>query len=150
MHLKTDEFHLIQNYVVQNGLSIPDVQEDIIDHLCCIVEVKLGEGIDFERAFQLAQQTISKNDIQQIQKDTIYFLTIKNQLFMIKAIFITAYVSMALLVTGLFFAIFGYVLDLPDIIGFSFLLGSATIFCTGFLPTLFLHKYKRYIEQIKA
>ena len=150
MRLKTDELHRIQHYVVQNGLTIPDVQEDIVDHLCCIIEKKIGEDFDFERAFEAAQQLISKNDIQQIQKDTLYFLTIKKQLIMIKAIFITAYASAAFLVLGIFFVSFGYILNLPEIIGFAMLLASASIFCLGFLPVLFLHNYHKYVARIKA
>ena len=150
MYLKTDELHRIQEYVLQNGLTIPEVREDIVDHLCCIVEEKVKEGVDFESAFQTAQQLISETDIRKIQTDTLYFLTIKKQLIMIKAIFVTAYISATFFVMGLFFIRFGYVLELPEIIGFAMLLGSVVTFSMGFLPTLFLHKYKRYIEAIKA
>ena len=150
MHLIIEQLQIIQDYVIQNGLTIPEVQEDVVDHLCCMVEHKIGEGMDFENAFEIVQESISKNDIQQIQKDTIYFLTIKKQLIMIKAIFITAYISIAFFVSGLLFINFGYVLGLQDIIGFAMLLASLSFFCLGFLPALFLHKYRRYVEQVKA
>ena len=150
MYLNTEELHRIQHYVVQNGLTIPAVQEDVVDHLCCIVEKKIGEGIDFEKAFEAARQLISKSDLQQIQKDTYYFLTIKKRLIMIKAIFITAYASAIFLVSGILLVTFGYILKLPEIIGFSMLLASTSIFCLGFLPTLFLHKYRKYVERIEV
>lgn len=150
MHLRNDELERIQQYVVENGLNIPEVRDDVVDHLCCLVEDTLMEGGDFEAAFQAARQLIPQNDIQQIQNDTIYFLTIKKQLTMIKGIFITAYISAALLVFGLFFTFFGYVLELPDIIGFAMVLGSAATFALGFLPALLLHRYKGYIDGIKA
>ena len=150
MHLRTDELDQIQLYVDKSGLTIPEVRDDIVDHLCCIVENRIGEGNDFDTAFLAARGFISQNDIQQIQEDTIYFLTIKKQLIMIKGIFITAYISAALLVFGIFFIAFGYVLELPDIIGFSMLLGSAAIFTLGFLPTWFLQKYRNAVDGIKA
>ena len=150
MFLTFDQIHCIQHYVHQNGLTIQEVQEDIVDHLCCIVEEKLGEGIDFEKSFQAAQQIITQNDIKQIQNDTIYFLTIKKHVIMIKAMFITAYASLVFFVSGAFLFAFGDVLLLPDIIGFAMMLGSATIFSFGFLPIMFFLKYKRYVEGIKA
>jgi hypothetical protein len=150
MYLKPDELICIQQYVLQNGLTITEVQEDIVDHLCCTVEEKINEGIDFEEAFQAAQQLISKKEILQIQKDTIYYLTIKKQLIMIKAIFITAYASVAFLISGSLLIAFGDIIYLPQIIGFAMLLTSVSIFSLGFLPLLFLHKYKRYTEGLKA
>ena len=150
MHLTIDELGRIQQYVVQNGLTIPEVQDDVIDHLCCLVEEKAAEGMDFETAFQLAQQLIPQDDIQQIQEDTIYYLTIKNHLTMIKALFITAYVSAVLLLLGIFFSVFGHELQLPGIVGFAMVLGGASVFCFGFLPMLFYQRYKRYTEQIRA
>lgn len=150
MHLKTDELYRIQQYVVQNGLTIPEVQDDVIDHLCCLVEEKAREGIDFETAFQAAQELIPQDDVHQIQKDTIYYLTIKNRLVMIKTLFITAYASAVLLVLGIFLAVFGHEIGLPGIVSFATIWTGAAIFCFGFLPVLFYQKYKQYTEQIKA
>lgn len=150
MYLTTDQLDRIQQYVVQNGLTIPEVQEDVIDHLCCLVEKKAGEGLDFENAFQLARELIPQDDIQQLQKDTIYYLTIKNRLLMIKALFITAYVSAVFLVLGIFFFIFGPELHLPGILGFVMVLTGATTLCFGFLPILFYQRYQKYTESIKA
>ena len=52
MHLNIEQLQIIQQYVANSGLDIPEVQEDVIDHLCCLVEIKMEEGFDFSEAFQ--------------------------------------------------------------------------------------------------
>ncbi len=44
----------IINRVAEDQLSNISLRDDLIDHLCCVVETKLEAGKDFEDAFDEA------------------------------------------------------------------------------------------------
>ena len=145
-----DRLQIIQQYVANSGLDIPEVQEDVIDHLCCLVEIKMEEGFDFSEAFQDAQQYLPENDIKDIQTDTIYFLTIKKSIIMIKTIFISGYLSVLFYILGVFLGRYGTGLGSGMMISFFLTLASVLTFCFVFLPALFMYGYKRFIGNVKA
>lgn len=152
MLLNFEQLQTIQEYVADSGLQILEVQEDVVDHLCCLVEEKMEKGFDFESALMDAQQYFSVNDLKAIQEDTIYYLTIKKRIIMIKTIFISGYLSVIFYVLGAVFANYGFAIldDSTGIVAFAFVWMSVTTFCFVFLPALFLFGYKRFINVVRS
>ena len=150
MLLNIEQIEIIQQYVIESGLDIPEVQEDVIDHICCLVEEKMEEGFDFNQAFQDAQQYLPANDIKDIQEDTIYFLTIKKRIIMIKTIFISGYLSVLFYVLGVFMQNYLVGLEYGMIAAFILTLTSVLTFCFVFLPALFMYGYKKFMGSIKV
>jgi len=152
MLLNIEQLQIIQQYVADSGLDILEVQEDVIDHLSCLIEDKMEQGVDFENAFTDAQQYFSTNDLKAIQEDTIYYLTIKKRIIMIKTIFISAYLSVIFYIVGVFIGQYGsaFLGYTSAYVAFAFVAMSMTTFCFVFLPALFLFGYRRFINIIKA
>ena len=44
MKLNIDQEKAIADFVDSYGLSIPTLRDDLLDHLCCVVESELGKG----------------------------------------------------------------------------------------------------------
>ncbi|MEM6804586.1 MAG: hypothetical protein AAGD28_28710 [Bacteroidota bacterium] len=155
MHnLKDYEIAHMRDYLIQHGLTYEDVRDDVLDHLCCEVEDLLKEGRAFEEAFEEAREDFSPEEIATIQSDTLYYLTIKRTLIMIKGIFISAYLALAFFAIGFGFNyFFGEALQDPYLGPFLaglFKFAGISIFSFAFLPLFFLYGYKRFTKQMLA
>ena len=150
MHLNIEQLQIIQQYVADSGLEILEVQEDVIDHICCLVEENMKAGFDFDQAFLDAKQYLPSDDIKIIQEDTVYFLTIKKNIIMIKTIFISGYFSVLFYVLGFFVGKYGGGFNTGMITSFVLVLASVLTFCFIFLPALFMFGYKKFIGNVKA
>ena len=153
MHnLKDYEIAHMRDYLIQHGLSYEEVQDDVLDHLCCEVEDLLKEGKAFEAAFEEAREDFSPEEIATIQSDTLYYLTIKRTRIMIKGIFISAYLALAIFALGFGFDFF-FREALGDPLTANLLAGlckfmGISIFSFGFLPLFFFYGYKRFMKQV--
>lgn len=152
--LTRSEIERVQAYLRTHGLTHEEVLEDVLDHIACELETLMESGLDFESAFSQAQELFSPEEVKNIQSDTLYFLTIKNTRIMIKGIFISAYLSVALFAIGIGFGFF-FEQALGDPLTGNLLAGlckfmGAAVFSFGFLPLFFLYGYKRFMKQIVA
>ncbi len=55
-----------------------DLQLNLLDHICCIIEQNLKEGDDFEDFYQKTVKQFCKHQLWEIEEETIILLTIKN------------------------------------------------------------------------
>jgi len=152
--LNASEIQRVHEYLESHGLSHEEVRDDVLDHICCELEEQIGEGLSFERAFEKVQQLFPPKEVNTIQSDTLYFLNIKSTLIMIKGIFISAYMSIAIFVMGFGLEYFFVNVVLDEMLAFM-LSGlckftGIAIFCFAFLPILSLYGYKRFMKQVIA
>lgn len=152
--LNASEIQRVHEYLESHGLSHEEVRDDVLDHICCELEEHMGEGLTFEHAFIKVQEIFPPEEVNTIQSDTLYYLTIKRTLIMIKGMFICAYLSVALFAIGLGFGFF-FGEALNDSITGNLLSGlckfmGASVFSFGFLPLFFLYGYKRFMKQVIA
>lgn len=155
MILQDQQINEIRNYLLANGLKIPLVLEDMQDHFCCIIEARLREGATFDAAFQEARTLMPPEDIREIQTDTIYFLTIKSKIMLVKGIFITAFLSVFSYVLGtILYKLLLLVSDgnpeLAGLLRFVLQILSLVIFAFGFLPLLFRFGYKEFVARLQG
>lgn len=150
MQLNSNQFQVIRQYVQESELQIHDIQEDVIDHLCCMTENIMSEGLSFEEAFSAAKNSFSESDLKSIQEDTIYYLTIQKSIIMIKTIFISGYLSVMLYVLSSFSVYFSFLTENIHFITFGMKATSVLIFCFVFLPALFLFGYRKSVDGVKA
>ncbi|MEO0585485.1 MAG: hypothetical protein AAF135_24950, partial [Bacteroidota bacterium] len=54
MRLTPDQEQIIENLVDAQGLKIRTLRDDLIDHLCCVVESELSKGQSFEQVLENA------------------------------------------------------------------------------------------------
>ncbi len=112
------------------------LQNDLLDHVCCIVENKLEESGDFERFYESIIKTFYKKELKEIEEETITLLNNKHYYAMKKIMIGSGIISAILLSIGI-------------ILKFLHMPGAAVGIVTGvtsfsliFLPLMFLLKLK--------
>jgi len=127
--------HII-NDIRARGVEMESLQNDLLDHVCCIIENKLEESGDFERFYESIIKTFYKKELKEIEEETITLLNNKHYYAMKKIMIGSGIISALLLSMGI-------------ILKFMHMPGAAVGIFTGvvtfsliFLPLMFLLKLK--------
>lgn len=72
--LTPEQIDRIELYVIQNKITIPSLRNDLIDHLCCEVEMRASHDEDFERSFEEAVRELAPDGLYQIEQQTEFLL----------------------------------------------------------------------------
>lgn len=134
--LKDQHIDYILNDISARGVTIEDLQYNLVDHICCIIENNLEENGDFENFYQQTVQSFFKKELKEIEDETISLIIFKHYYTMKKAMIISGTASAAIFSTGLIFKF----LHLPGA-SIALILGIATLSLV-FLPLLFILKMK--------
>lgn len=134
--LKDKHIDFILNDISARGVTIEDLQYNLLDHVCCIIENKLEENGDFEGFYFQVIQSFFKNDLKEIEDETISLIIFKNYYTMKKAMIISGTISTALLTMGLILKF----LHWPGA-SLGIVLGIGTLSFI-FLPLMFVLKIK--------
>lgn len=134
--LKDQHIDFILNDISARGVTIEDLQYNLLDHICCVIENNLEENGDFESFYSLTVQTFFKNNLKEIEDETISLIIFKHYYTMKKAMIISGTISTALLSMGLILKFMHW----PGA-SIGILLGIVTLSLV-FLPLMFLLKIK--------
>src|ERR1700748_1042404 len=135
-NLNEQQIEFILNDIRRNGVEMEDLQLNLLDHICCIIEQNLKESDVFEDFYQKTIQQFYKNKLSEIEEETITLLTIKNYYVMKKSMIISGTFSAAALLFGSFLKIMHW----PGA-NVMLLLGTCTLGFL-FLPLILLLKTK--------
>ncbi len=93
------ELEILSKEIDKQGLTYTQLQKELLDHLCCDIEAKMDEGIEFLNAFEKVRKQLEKNRIQKIQEETLLLI---NQKYMImkKFMYILGTIAPSLLIVG--------------------------------------------------
>ena len=75
--LSNTQEDIIYDLLVDNGVSYESLQIDLVDHICCMVEQKMDNGLDFSQSLTLSTQEFGLSNFAEIQEATLYLLTLK-------------------------------------------------------------------------
>src|ERR1043165_9729713 len=79
MYRITDEqIEFILNDIRRNGVETESLQLNILDHICCIIEQNLKESDGFEDFYHKTIRQFYKQNLREIEEETIKLLTFKN------------------------------------------------------------------------
>ncbi|PTM05303.1 MAG: hypothetical protein DA405_04180, partial [Bacteroidetes bacterium] len=127
---------IIENFVLAQGIKIPTLRDDLIDHLCCVVESELGKEKSFEQILDEAVKDLAPKGLQEIQHQTIFLLNSKRIIAMKKVLYFTGFIGSLALTAGVTFKLMHWPwANVLFIIGFLFLL-------LIFIPLLAIDRYK--------
>lgn len=130
------QIEYILNDIRRNGVEMEDLQLNLLDHICCIIEQELKEGDEFESFYQRTVRRFYKTELQEIEAEAILLLTYKNYYAMKKLMVYSGVFSAAAFIAGSFFKLMRW----P---GANMLLCLAIFaFALVFLPVLGLLKMK--------
>ncbi len=133
MELQAHNIEIIRLNIIERGVTMPDLQESLLDHICC--QLELSDSKDFDQALQKALDSFGISGLRQVQQATNYIIN-KNNIIMKKSMFILGYLAATLCSTGLLFKIQHWQ-------GASILLVlGIAILNFGFLPLWFYRRMK--------
>jgi hypothetical protein len=137
MALVKDEYvEFILKDISNRGVVINDLKENILDHICCIIEKEMPDDANFHVFYQEIIPRFFNNDLREIQKETEYLLDNKYISGLTKLLKISGVVSVLIL-------LFGICSKLNHLRGTGILLlVGVLVFSLVFLPTLILLKFK--------
>jgi hypothetical protein len=134
--LNEQQIDFILNDIKNRGVEMEDLQLNLLDHICCIIERELQPDGNFDQFYQQIIPRFFKKELKEIEEETILLLTFKNYYAMKKAMIRTGIVSATLLIFGSFFKLMHWPGAGPLIV-----LGIGS-FSIIFLPLMYLLKTK--------
>jgi hypothetical protein len=69
-HLTKEQTRLVQKEIIQRGVSHPDLETDLLDHICSAVEDHMATGDNFELALALVMSNFQQYELQKVQERT--------------------------------------------------------------------------------
>jgi len=73
VELTEAQVFFIEKKLSDLGLSHQPLQDELLDHACCMVEEKIQNGKTFEAATQMIFEIFGKNELKKLQEQTISF-----------------------------------------------------------------------------
>ncbi len=130
------QIDFILNDISARGIEMVSLQQDLLDHICCIIEHNLENDGDFENFYLDTISSFYKHDLKEIEEETINLQTFKNYYIMKKIMLVSGTFSAFILTIGILFKFMHWpgaaVMILAGILILSFV----------FLPLLFILKAK--------
>lgn len=74
-----DNYERIKTDLVSRGLTYDRLIDDLLDHVCCMVEENMDDGNDFESSYSQVLDSIGENRLPEIQHQTLLNLDKKFQ-----------------------------------------------------------------------
>jgi len=100
--LSDREIEILNREIDKQGLTYTQLQKELLDHLCCDIEAKMDEGLEFLKAFEEVQSRLENNRIQEIQEETLLLINQKYRM-MKKFMYILGTIAPSLLIIGAIF-----------------------------------------------
>ena len=91
--LSDQQTETVRQRVLAENISITTLADDVVDHLCCVIEQKLTLGIPFETALTEAIQELAPEGLEQLQEETILLLNNDKIIFMKKVTYLIGLLS---------------------------------------------------------
>jgi len=135
-----DNVDRIRIEIINLGLTYEPLVDDVVDHLCCMVEEKMEDGDSFEKSYAKAFNSIGDNRLPEMQHQTLLLLNKKHQI-MKKLTYFLGLASAIILLLG---AISKH-MHWPGA-GIELTLGLLVIIL-GFLPLYFIVTYREQTEK---
>lgn len=101
--INEEQIDFILNDISARGIEMVGLQQDLLDHICCIIEHNLNDNGDFESFYNMAIKSFYKHDLKEIEEETINLLIHKNYYVMKKIMLASGGISAVLLSLGILF-----------------------------------------------
>ncbi|MEM6265409.1 MAG: hypothetical protein AAGI38_23105 [Bacteroidota bacterium] len=141
MKLTPEQERAVEVFVESQGITLASLRDDVIDHLCCVIESQLGKEASFQELLEQAAADLAPNGLAELEHQTVFLLNSKRILLMKKLLYITGFIGATTLTLGVTFKLLrlAYATEL-FMVGFLVLL-------LVFFPLLALDRYKVAISK---
>jgi hypothetical protein len=135
--LSDEQVEYIISDIKSRGIELEEIQNSLVDHVCCIIEETYTGEEDFQDFYLKTISGFFTEELKEIEEETIRLLTFKNYYAMKNTMNISGFISSVLMAVGAFFKIMHW----P---GASLLLIiGILIFSFVFIPVLITLKFKQ-------
>lgn len=134
--LSDEQIDYIFNDISARGVEMESLQQNLVDHVCCIIERDLEENGDFGSFYEKTIKTFYKDALWEIEEETLQLLIFKNYYTMKKTMIVSGMASVIGFIAGSVFKVMHWP-GASALILFSILTMSFV-----FLPILFVLKVK--------
>jgi hypothetical protein len=134
--LTDEQVDYVLNEIKARGVTIEDLQYNLLDHMCCIIENEMRDEDDFYQFVNAVFPRFFNENLVEIEKETILLVTFKNYYAMKKTMYLTSIMVTAFMILFSLFKIF----HLPGA-GALFVI-TVVLFSLLFLPLVILIKLK--------
>lgn len=142
MHRITDdEVDFILDDIAKRGVTTEDVKYNILDHVCCIIENEMKEGMNFNEFYRQIIARFYRKELGEIEEETQQLLTFKHFYAMKRTLKISGIASIILILFGVIFKAMHW----PGA-GVGVVLGLG-FFSLVFIPLNIVLKFKDNQEQ---
>jgi hypothetical protein len=100
--LSDDQIEYILSDITRRGIVLESLRNDLLDHVCCLIEEKMPPDADFETYYHQLIQTFYKKELRELEEETIALLKNKNYYVMKKIMIISGVFSASMLSLGIF------------------------------------------------
>jgi len=139
--ISEQQIEFMLNDISARGVETEDLQYNLLDHICCIIENNLEADGDFENFYIQTIATFYKHELSEIEDETQLLLTFKNYYTMKKVMLNSGIFAASTLSLGLIFKFMHWPgAAVCIVLG----LGSA---CLVFIPLLFTIRVKEKREK---
>lgn len=136
VEITDEQVEFILNDFEKHGVILEDLRDNLLDHMCCIIENEMTENDNFYRFYESVLPRFFKNNLAEIQTETENLLRFKNFYTMKKILKISGVLTALFTVMGAILKTF----HLPGA-GITIVLGGF-LFSLVFLPLLIAIKLK--------
>lgn len=134
--LSEQQVSFILNDIRRNGIELEELQLNLLDHICCIIETEMPPDANFDEFYRSIIPRFFKRELREIQEETNLLLTFKHYYAMKKVMIASGAFSAFGFILGSFFKIMHWpgasALLLLAVVSISFV----------FLPIMFILKVK--------
>lgn len=142
--LSEKQIDFIRHDIRARGVEMESLQQDLLDHVCCLIEQNLEATSNFENFYFATIRTFYKTELKEIEEETLFLLTNKNY-YAMKKIMLTSGAFSAIVLS------FGILFKFMHWPGAAFLLvAGIVLFSLLFLPLLFTLKMKEKAQTPNA
>ena len=80
--LSDQQVDFIAEDILRRGIHIPGLQENLLDHICILMEQKLERGKDFGSVYSSVIQSFYRNDLREIEEETLFLMKYSRHLLL--------------------------------------------------------------------
>lgn len=135
------QIDFILNDISARGIEMVSLQQNLLDHICCIIEHNLEEDGDFESFYSSTITSFYKQELREIEEETINLLIHKNYYVMKKIMLVSGSLSASIMTLGILFKFMHW----PG--ASALILLGILLLSLVFLPLLFVLKAKEKKES---
>jgi hypothetical protein len=141
MKLSDSQIVTIRSYIDKSAIRSDLLKDDILDHICCVVEHKASRGMPVDKATAEAFEELAPDGLDEIQRETVFLLNSNKIILMKKVMYSIGLVSSMAISLGWLFRIMRW----PggwELVNYGFL-----AFALLFVPMVTFNQFKTSINR---